>query len=120
MSNIFFTAISKIWWFVRVVIQGDGVSSRFFRRHLFATCFILLVCVLMIAMRFDCLTSDNTIAGIKNQIELMKTEKQRQRSLYMTMTRESAMMHLVDSLRLGLTVPDKHPEVIRRDATNNQ
>ncbi len=108
MSNIFVTAIEKIWYYIRVVIQGDGVSSHFFRRHLFVTCFVLLACVLMIAMRFDCLTSDNTIESLKNQIEVMQTEKQRQRSLYMT------MMHLVDSLNLGLTVPDKHPEVIRR------
>lgn len=114
MSNIFLTAIEKIWNFIRLVIQGDGVSSRFFRRHLFVTCFVLLACVLMIAMRFDCLTSDNTIENLKAQIEVMQTEKQRQRSLYMTMTREMAMMHLVDSLQLGLTVPDKHPEVIKR------
>lgn len=114
MSNIFITAIEKIWYYIRVFIQGDGVSSHFFRRHLFVTCFIVLACILMIAMRFDCLTGDNKIQSLKTQIEIMQTEKQRQRSLYMTMTREMAMMHLVDSLRLGLTVPDKHPEVIHR------
>ena len=114
MSNIFVTVIGKIWYYIRVVIQGDGVSSHFFRRHLFQTCCILLACVLMIAMRFDCLTSDNTISKLKVQIEVMRSEKQLQRSRYKTMTREMAMMHLVDSLHLELTVPDEHPKVIKR------
>ena len=118
MPNILTNAIGKAGDYTRVVITGGGVSSKFFRRHLFVTCFVLLACVLMIAMRFDCLTSDNTIESLKTQIEVMQTEKQRQRSLYTTMTREMAMMHLVDSLKLGLTVPDKHPEVIRRQTTD--
>ena len=69
MSNIFVTAIEKIRYYIRVVIQGDGVSSHFFRRHLFVTCFVLLACVLMIAMRFDCLTSDNTIESLKTRLK---------------------------------------------------
>jgi len=45
----------------------------------------------------------------------MSTEKQKERSLYMTLTRESAMMHLVDSLKLGLTIPDARPQVLALD-----
>lgn len=69
-------------------------------------------CLLVIAMRFDCLTSDNIIDRLEVQINVMATEKQKQRSLYKTLTRESAMMHLVDSLRLGLVIPDEHPQKV--------
>ncbi len=33
----------------------------------------------------------------------------------MTLTRESAMMHLVDSLNLGLTIPEARPQVLALD-----
>ena len=104
--------MSRIFNFMRHLIQGDGVSSRFFKKHFFVTGFVLLACVLMIAMRFQCITSDNTIDSLNRQIAVMSTEKQKERSIYMTLTRESAMAHLVDSLKLGLSVPDEHPRII--------
>ena len=42
----------------------------------------------------------------------MSTAKQKERSHYMTLTRESAMLHLVDSLKLGLSIPDRRPEIV--------
>ena len=104
-----------IWNGFRAMMQGDAVSSRFFKRHFFATAFTVISCVAFIAARFECATNENTIAMLENQINVMSTEKQKQRSLYMTLTRESAMLHLVDSLRLGLTVPDARPLVLQLD-----
>lgn len=66
----------------------------------------------MIAMRFQCLVSDNKIDSLKRQINVMETEKQKERSRYMTLTRESTMMQMVDSLKLGLEIPDEHPRII--------
>lgn len=108
-KRTFFQSIFDVF---RHIIQGDGVSSRFFKKHFFVTSFVLLACILMIAMRFQCITSDNIIDSLKKEIAVKSTEKQKERSQYMTMTRESAMMHLVDSLQLGLTVPDEHPRII--------
>ncbi|MDE5684147.1 MAG: hypothetical protein K2I39_08060 [Muribaculaceae bacterium] len=100
---------------IRVLMQGDAVSSKFFKRHFFATAFTVIACVAFIAARFECATDQNTIHSLKNQINVMSTEKQKERSLYMTLTRESAMMHLVDSLKLGLTIPDARPQVLTLD-----
>lgn len=104
--------LSKAFDVFRLIIQGDGVSSRFFKKHFFATSFIILGCVLMIAMRFQCLVSDNTIDALKRDIAVMETDKQKERSEYMTNTRESTMRQLVDSLHLGLDIPDEHPRII--------
>ncbi len=101
-----------------IIIQGDGVSSRFFRKHFFATSFILLGCLLMTAMRFQCLVSDNTIDSLKRDIAVMDTEKQKERSLYMTNTRELTMRHKVDSLKLGLDIPNEHPQIITISTIN--
>ena len=100
---------------VRTLMQGDAVSSKFFKRHFFATSFTVIACVAFIAARFECATDQNTIHSLKNQINVMSTEKQKERSLYMTLTRESAMMHLVDSLNLGLTIPEARPQVLALD-----
>lgn len=100
---------------IRKVMQGDAVSSRFFKKHFFATSFTVIACVAFIAARFECATDQNTIDSLKNQINVMSTDKQKERSRYMTLTRESAMMHLVDSLKLGLTIPDARPQVLTID-----
>lgn len=96
----------------KALFQGDLVSSKFFATHFFGTAIIVMSCILVIAQRFDCVTSQNTINRLERQINVMSTEKQKERSRYMTLTRESAMLHLVDSLRLGLTIPDRRPEII--------
>lgn len=96
----------------RHLIQGDAVSSKFFMRHFFATAGAVIACVLMIALRFECATSETTIDRLKKQINVMNTAKQKERSRYMTLTRESAMTHLVDSLNLGLAIPERRPEIV--------
>ncbi|MCM1067712.1 MAG: FtsL-like putative cell division protein [Muribaculaceae bacterium] len=106
--------LAKIGGGVRSVIQGDVVSSRFFMKHFFSTCMIVLAAIVMIALRFECATSQNTVDRLNRQINVMSTEKQKERSRYMTLTRESAMLHLVDSLRLGLTIPDRRPEIVEQ------
>lgn len=98
---------------LRNMVTGRSISSEFFKRHFFATGLIIIFCVGFIAIRFDCVTSMERIRGLKNQIEVMRTYKQRERSRYMTLTRESTMQHTVDSLGLGLTVPEQYPLSIR-------
>ena len=102
----------KIGNALRSVLQGDVVSSRFFMKHFFTTCMVVLGAIVVIALRFECATSQNTIDRLNRQINVMSTEKQKERSRYMTLTRESALLHLVDSLRLGLTIPDRRPEIV--------
>lgn len=94
------------------VIQGRAVSSRFFKEHFFATSIVVIICLATIAVRFQCAMSQNKIERLERQINVMCTEKQRERSRYMTITRESAMTQLVDSLQLGLSVPDRRPQIV--------
>lgn len=99
----------------RSLAQGDAVDSRFFKRHFFTTAFVIISCLAFIAARFQNATAETTIVQLKKQIGVAATNKQKERSHYMTLTRESAMMHLVDSLNLGLTVPDARPVTLTLD-----
>ena len=105
----------RIWNGFRALMQGDAVSSRFFKRHFFATAFTVICCVAFIAARFECATNQNTIHALENRLNVISTEKQKERARYMTLTRESAMIHLVDSLGLGLSIPDARPKVVTLD-----
>lgn len=100
----------------RRFLKGQTVSSKFFIRHFFTTAFLVLSCVGVIALRFECTTNENKIAALKTQIHIMNTAKQKERSRYMTLTRESAMIHLVDSLHLGLSIPERRPRIITLDS----
>ena len=108
-------ALNKSGKGIRKVMQGDAVSSRFFKRHFFSTAFTVIACVAFIAARFENATDQNTIQSLERQLNVVSTAKQKERSRYMTITRESAMMHLVDSLNLGLTIPEARPQVLKLD-----
>lgn len=104
----------------RTVAQGGAVDSRFFKKHFFATAFIVITCVAMIAARFENATTAAAIRSVRKQIEIADSHKLQEQSRYMTLTRESAMTHLVDSLGLGLSVPETHPYLIRYNDGPNQ
>lgn len=91
------------------ILTGRLISSRFFKRYFFKTGLFLIICVGFIALRFDCITSMERIKNLNREIDVMRTYKQRERSRYMTLTRESTMQHMVDSLGLGLSVPEQYP-----------
>lgn len=97
---------------VRDTLGGAIVDSRVFKRHLVMTLFIIVSCIYVIAARFSHATAQSRARALAREIEVAKTEKQYERSRYMTLTRESAMIRLVDSLNLGLTVPDVRPTTL--------
>lgn len=97
---------------IKTMVYGRLVSSKFFKRNFFATGMVVLFSIGFIAVRFDCVTSMETIRSLKTQNNVMQTYKQSERSRYMTLTRESSMQHMVDSLHLGLAVPERSPRTI--------
>lgn len=107
-----------IWDGIRSFISGDHISSLFFKRHFMATSLVVIGCLMMIAIRFQAMTASNKYDSKLQQLNVIQTEKQKQRSLYKTLTRESAMTVLVDSLKLGLSIPDVHPVELHVDLSD--
>jgi hypothetical protein len=91
------------------VLYGNVISSEFFSRH-WMKIFILVVLVMIyISNKYQCLTSMETIKHLESELEVAKTERIRERSTYMSRIRESAMQELVDSVMPGLTVQEQPP-----------
>ena len=53
-----------------------------------------------------------TIQKLERDLEIVKTESVRERSEYMSRTRESSIKELVDTLHLGLDVQEQPPFII--------
>lgn len=97
---------------VRETLGGAVVDGRLFKKHLLVITFVVFACLYVIAARFSHATAQSEARSIMREIAVAKTEKQYERSRYMTLTRESAMTHLVDSLNLGLTIPNVRPSTL--------
>lgn len=95
--------------------QGDGVSSKFFMRHLAEFVVLVALAMMYISVRYDCVTGMETISSLNRRLEVMRTATQGERSRYMSSTCESSMQALVDTLNLGLSVQERPPFCIEKD-----
>lgn len=90
----------------------DGVSSRWFLRHLPIIIIVMFFALAYISIRFDCITAMETVKHLQSRLETLRTETRRERAQYMSSTSESSMIHRVDSLGLGLHLQEQPPFVI--------
>ena len=60
-----------------------------------------------ITNRYQCLTRMEEIRKLEHELEIVQTERIRERSEYMSRIRESSMQELVDTMHLNLRVQDK-------------
>jgi hypothetical protein len=67
-----------------------------------------------ITNRYQCLTLMEEIRRLEHRLEVVQTERIRERSEYMSRIRESSMQELVDSMRLDLHVQDKPPYLLEK------
>lgn len=86
-----------------------GVSGKFLLRHLPLMIVGTFLALSYISVRFDCITAMETVAHLKRRLEVVRTETQRERSLYMSSTCESSMLQMVDTLHLGLYIQERPP-----------
>lgn len=91
------------------VVHGRFITSTLFKRYFFAVLLGVALVMMSISVRFDCVTGMESIASLRTRLEVVRTELQRERSQYMSTTRESAMQARVDSLGLGLAVRQRPP-----------
>lgn len=91
------------------LVHGRVVSSDLFTRHWLFILTLMAVIVLYITDKYENQTSMEEIRRLNTVLEIAKTECVRERSEFMSRTRESSMQSLVDSLSLGLHVQDRPP-----------
>ena len=76
---------------------------------------LLILIMFYISTKYQCQTGMETIRELEEQLDITKAEGIRERSLYMSRIRESAMTALADSIRPGLAVQQQPPFVLSLD-----
>lgn len=93
----------------------EGVSSSIFLRNLPIVILAVFFALGYISVRFDCVTAMETVSALNRKLEIIRTETQRERSLYMSSTCETAMQTMVDTLGLDLHVQERLPYQIAQE-----
>lgn len=84
------------------------------------TVFAVGLALMYISNRYDCITGMETVTELRTRLEVVRTELQTERAAYMTSTREKAMMQMVDSLHLNLTIQEQPPfEITYKPTSEN-
>lgn len=97
------------WEYLGRLRRGQILSLDFFRRHWGVIAVVMTFLLLYITNKYYCQTSMEQIRSLNRELELVKTERVRAKSIYMSRTRESSMQQLIDSLGLGLSVQTRPP-----------
>ncbi len=116
-KRIISAAGSQVVDLVARAAQGRFISSRFFKRYMVQTVFAVGLALMYISNRYDCITGMETVTELRTRLEVVRTELQTERAAYMTATREKAMMQMVDSLHLNLTIQEQPPFEITYNPT---
>lgn len=91
------------------LINGRLLSSDFFARHWKSVLLAILMGLIYITNRYQCLTRMEEIRRLEQELEVVETERIRVRSTYMSRIRESSMQEMVDTMHLNLRIQDKPP-----------
>lgn len=93
----------------------SGIPGNWFLKHFAVVLIVVMLAMCYISVRFDCVTAMETVQSLSRQLEVVRTEVQRERAAYMSATCESAMQQRVDSLGLGLHVQERPPYKLKID-----
>ncbi len=94
---------------LRRALYGRLLSTEFFVRHWVTIALLMAMIIIYITNKYECQTSMETIQRLERELEIVKTERVRERSIYMSRIRESAMQELVESMKLNLQVQERPP-----------
>jgi ascorbate-specific PTS system EIIC-type component UlaA len=103
---------------LKSILNGNIVSSEFLMKH-WVTLFVALAIVMIyIASKYECMTKMEEMRSLEQYLDVVKSERIRERSTYMSRIRESAMQHLADSIHPGLCVQEQPPFTLTLDPQN--
>lgn len=90
-------------------LRGSWLSTRFFSRYWGIILALVILVMIYITNRYQCLTAMETIQKLNNELEVVKSERIRQKSEYMNAIREKTMQQSIRNAGLDLTHRDQPP-----------
>lgn len=97
------------------VFHGQILSLDFFVKNWLLVLTGLVLIMMYITNKYNTKTKMEEVRALKTELQIVKTERIRVRSDYMSRIRESGMQELVDSFGLGLTIRERPPFSVTND-----
>lgn len=101
--------LSKARSYIDTLRNGGTIRLDFFLRYWVQLVIILVLIMAFITTKYQRMTKMEEIKRLENELMIMRTERVRERSTYMSRIRESSMQRMVDSIHPGLTVQEQPP-----------
>lgn len=95
--------------FIGRILRGQILSIDTFARYWYIVLLVIVLPMIYITTKYECQTKMEEIRRLERELEVVKTERIRSKSFYMSRTRESSMNELLDSMHLHLQVQDTPP-----------
>ncbi len=94
--------------FIRI-IRGEWFSLSVFKKYLVEVLLVVTLLVIFITFKFSLQTKMGQIISLRRELVDVRTNMINVSSTYSSLTRESEMTELVDTLKLGLKAPEQPP-----------
>ncbi len=91
------------------VIHGRWLSTSFLSRHWGLILSFVILIMIYITNRYQCITTIETIDALKTELQVVKSERIRVKSEYMSAIREAAMKERLSRLGIRLGVREQPP-----------
>lgn len=95
--------------FLLKALHGKLLSTDFFAHNWGKILCVMVMILVFITNKYNCQTRMEAIQTLTHKLEVVKTERIRERSIYMSRTRETGMQQLVDSMKLDLHIQERPP-----------
>lgn len=90
-------------------VRGRWLSTHFFSRNWGIILALVILVMIYITNRYQCLTAMENIQKLNKELEVVKSERIRQKSEYMNSIREKTMQKSIREAGLDLTHRDQPP-----------
>ncbi len=90
-------------------VQGKVLSMDFFAKHWLKLIIVLSMLFIYISDRYKCLTLMEDVNKLEQTLEILKTERIRVKSSYMSKIRETSISEMVEEMNLNLSVQERPP-----------
>lgn len=90
-------------------VHGRWLSTRFFSRNWGIILALVVLVMIYITNRYQCLTAMENIQKLNKELEVIKSERIRQKSEYMNAIREKTMQKSIREAGLDLTHREQPP-----------
>lgn len=90
-------------------VRGRWLSTRFFSRNWGIILSLVVLVMIYITNRYQCLTAMENIQKLNKELEVIKSERIRQKSEYMNAIREKTMQKSIREAGLDLTHREQPP-----------